>query len=293
MEVHEQPRYIITGATGNTGSKVIQKLVEGMPATQVIALVRDGSDLTELARLGVRTQVCDLGIPETYVAVVNSGDVFIGVANLRFSDKMLPHLIDAGISHAFIVTTTAVFSTHHSYSALYREIEARIMSQPVPVAVLRPSMIYGNMRDHNMHRLISALRKTPVFPVLGPGTALMQPVFVDDLAEAIVSAVERRVKGPFNLAGPEPLTYNDVLKEVSSALGKSLRLVHIDHRLAALLAKLLERVPKFPVKHEQVMRLLENKAFDISKSQKELSYRPRSFREGIRSEVASMTRTDG
>jgi nucleoside-diphosphate-sugar epimerase len=147
-------------------------------------------------------------------------------------------------------------------------------------------MIYGNSRDHNMNKLVRVLDRLPVFPVFGPGTALMQPVYVGDLADGIVAAVEREATGEFNLAGDVPLTYNEILKTVAAALGRNVRLVHVNHGLAARIVSVLEPVPGFPIKHEQVMRLLEDKAFDITSSVAELDYRPRSFAEGIALQVA-------
>jgi nucleoside-diphosphate-sugar epimerase len=254
---------------------------------QLLALVQPTSSVTKLRAQGVRTHACDLERPETYLSRIEPGAVFVGIANLRLSDSMLPHMKQHGVEHAFCVTTTAVFSSFHSYSRLYREIEARMKAIDMPVTILRPSMIYGNGRDHNMHRLITFVERTPVFPVFGPGTALMQPVHVEDLATGIVSAVQKRAIGEFNLAGPVAMTYNDVLNQVAEALGKKLRLVHVNHGVAARIVKAIERVPGFPVKHEQVMRLLEDKAFDISRSVNMLDYHPRTFREGIRQQVES------
>jgi nucleoside-diphosphate-sugar epimerase len=114
----------------------------------------------------------------------------------------------------------------------------------------------------------------------------MQPVYVGDLADGIVAAVEREATGEFNLAGDVPLTYNEILKTVAAALGRNVRLVHVNHGLAARIVSVLEPVPGFPIKHEQVMRLLEDKAFDITSSMAELDYRPRSFAEGIALQVA-------
>ncbi len=276
---------VITGASGNTGSFVISKLVDAGMASQVLALVRPSTLVEPLHEFGVRTHVADLNDPETYLDVVEPGAFFVGIANLRFTDAMLPHLRRRGVSHAFCVTTTAVFSTYHSYSHLYREIEQRMRQTDLPMAILRPSMIYGNRRDHNMHKLIAYLEKAPVFPVCGPGTALMQPVHVEDLANGIVAAVERQAVGEYNLAGPDAIPYNQVLQDVAEALGKKVRLLHINHAIAARLVQILEHVPGFPIRHEQVMRLLEDKAFDISRAVETLDYHPRPFREGIQQQV--------
>ena len=67
-----------------------------------------------------------------------------------------------------------------------------------------------------------------------------------------------------------------------------MKLIHISHRLAVTLVGLAEKLPNFPIKQEQVMRLVEDKAFDISLAQKELDYIPREFSEGIREEVTCL-----
>ena len=272
---------LVTGATGNTGLHVVRRLVAA--GEEIVALVRATSDTRELERLGVRTHVCELDRPETYRHLIEPGMTFVEMANLRHARAMMPHL--DGIGRAHFVTTTAVFSTFQSYGALYREIEAEMRRSKVQWSILRPSMIYGNERDRNMHRLLRAIAVTPVFPVFGPGTSLMQPVHVDDLAAGIVAAVLGNAEGEFNLAGPEPLPFNDILMQSARAVGRPLRLWHVDHFLAASIVKTCERLPRFPIKHEQVMRLLEDKAFDIDRAVGELGYQPRSFADGIRGEA--------
>ena len=104
-------------------------------------------------------------------------------------------------------------------------------SSGVEVTILRPSMIYGNERDHNMHKLLRVLDRTPAIPVFG-ANALMQPVHVDDLADGIVRAVVADAHGEFNLAGPEPLAYQGVLRSAMAALGRRVALAPVPAWLA-------------------------------------------------------------
>lgn len=277
---------VVTGATGNTGSCVLGSLARTIPYSEIVALVRADSDTRNLQRLGVETHVCAFNDPATYLNHVQQGSTFLGISNIRHCDEMLPHLLAAGVSRFYCVSTTAVFSRFHSYSDLYSQMEARLASVDKPMCLLRPSMIYGNERDYNMRKLIGVLSRTPVFPVLGDGTALMQPVHVEDLANGIATAVQRKKTGAYNLAGPESLSYNDILTQIMDALGRRVRLIHINHRFGARLVKRLERLPGFPVSHEQVMRLTEDKSFDITRSVAELGYSPRPFHEGIAQEIS-------
>ena len=89
---------LVTGATGNTGSFVVRYLADAFGAGAIVALVREGSDVTELRELGVGIHRCNLGDPAMYLDQVRSGDTFVGISNLRHSDQMLPHLAAAGIA---------------------------------------------------------------------------------------------------------------------------------------------------------------------------------------------------
>lgn len=280
-----QHRILMTGATGNTGFFVLQRLLSLQPDRPILALVRASSDTAALRQLGVPWHVCDLDVPATYLPQVLAGDMLLETANLRHARTMLPALAGVGVTRAFCVTTTGVFSVHHSYSALYREIEQEMRDSSVAVTLLRPSMIYGNERDHNMHKLLRFIAKFPFYPVFGNGRAKMQPVHVEDLAEGIAQAVAGNVYGEFNLAGPLALPYKQIIDEAFRAVGRRGVMVFIPVGPIALLAGLLERVPRFPVKREQVIRLQEDKAFDIAGSRRELHYAPRSFAVGIAQEA--------
>ena len=278
-------RILMTGATGNTGQYVLRRLLTLQPNRPVLALVRQSTDTAALRQLGVPWHICDLDKPQTYLHRVASGDILLETANLRHARQMLLPLAGVGVKRAFCVTTTGVFSVHHSYSALYREIEDEMRSSPVMVTLLRPSMIYGNEQDHNMHKLLRFIARFPIYPIFGKGRALMQPVHVEDLAEGIVQAVVKDARGEFNLAGPTALPYKQIIDEAFRALGRQGIIIFVPVAPIAFLTGLLERVPRFPIKKEQVIRLQEDKAFSIGSSQIELGYMPRTFEVGINQEV--------
>jgi nucleoside-diphosphate-sugar epimerase len=155
-------------------------------------------------------------------------------------------------------------------------------------------MIYGSPQDKNMNRLIRFLNRYPVFPLFGAGQSLMQPVFVDDLADGIVAAIENPVteNQEYNLAGPEGISYRQIIETILLGLNSNIKLLDIPLTLAAGVAKIAQHIPCFPVTHEQVLRLMEDNVFDISKAQAVLAYSPRSFADGITEEIAQM-RTAG
>lgn len=282
------PRFLITGATGNTGFKVVSRLKDENPDIEILCLVRSATHTEKLSELGVKFVICNLENPESYINHVQPSDIFIEIANLRIARMMLPILESIGVKRAFCVTTTGVFSKHHSYSKLYREIEEVMSSSSIKVTILRPSMIYGNEKDHNMHKLLNIVKKLPIYPVFGDGKSLMQPVHVDDLVEGIVQAIDRDAHGHYNLAGPKAITYKNLIDQAFKASERRGFIMFIPAKPVAILIGLLENLPGFPLKKEQVIRLQEDKIFDISTSVTELGYQPRSFEVGIAQEVAHL-----
>lgn len=282
-------RVLMTGAAGNTGSKVLRRLLNDGDISEVIALTNLNDLEPDLANDSrVRQVKCNLDDVATWGQHVTPEHVLVETANIRHGATLLPHIENLRMQRAFCVTTTGVFSKYHSYSRLYREIEDRYRSSPVEITILRPSMIYGNRRDHNMHRLIDFLAKTPVFPVFGGGHYLMQPVYVGDLAWGISEAVIGDIKGEFNLAGAMFISYREVIETIIRENKTPTLLVSVNHSISAAIVKMLERVPGFPVSHEQVMRLVEDKVFDITPAQSQFGYEPVDFETGIRRQLAEL-----
>src|SRR5205085_2583208 len=105
----------------------------------------------------------------------------------------------------------------------------------------------------------------PVF-VPGNGRALIQPVHVDDLADAIVAAFEATAaeRRDYNVSGKVPLSLDATIDGASAAVGRRHVKIHLPLRPVALTLAGLESVLRgrcFPVKSEQVLRLAEDKAF--------------------------------
>jgi len=149
-------------------------------------------------------------------------------------------------------------------------------------------MIYGTPRDRNMWRLVKYLKRLSIIPILGDGIYLQQPVYVKDLALAIVKAYEspQSVKKAYNISGAKALTYNEVVDITAKTLGKKAIKIHIPIKLSYNLLKAYEKITSKPrLKAEQVLRLNENKDFFHEEARMDFGYNPLSFEEGIKREI--------
>ena len=102
------------------------------------------------------------------------------------------------------------------------EAEKLIVNSNLNWTILRPTMIFGSPKDRNMINLIKWIDKVPFIPIFGKGDNFQQPIYVKDLAWSIVEIIEKKktFNEIFNLSGPEPLTFKEIIKTISFYLGK-------------------------------------------------------------------------
>lgn len=279
----------VTGGTGFTGSYTVPLLLQR--GFRVRCLYRPDSDRSVVPQPDVEWVAGDLSDPDALGAAMQGSEALVNIASLGFghADSILGAARRAGIERAVFVSTTAVFTQLNARSKQIRlAAEEAIRASGLKYTILRPTMIYGSRRDRNMWRLIRFLRYSPLVPVFGDGNRLQQPIYVGDVAQAIVSCLcsERTIGRSYNIAGREPLTYNQVLDTIAGLLGKRIWKVHVPSGPVVGLLRLIERLHlPFPIKAEQVLRLNEDKSFSYEEAQRDFGFEPLAFVEGVRIEL--------
>lgn len=198
--------------------------------------------------------------------------------------RAIAQLESAGIRRAIFVSTTAIFTNLPSASRDVRlEAEASVRDSSLDWTIVRPTMIYGTVRDRNISRLLGYLKRWPVFPMCG--NALWQPIYVLDLADAIVAALDApaAIGQAYNLAGAYPTRFDELVRTAARTIVRQVHLVRVPLFAGVLAARLTRAVTP-----EQVRRLAEDKAFDYSAATHDFGFHPRSFAEGVRLEARSM-----
>jgi nucleoside-diphosphate-sugar epimerase len=287
-------RIFVTGGTGFTGSRVVPFLLQ--QGYQVRCLYRPGSDRSHLSQPEIEWVEGDLSDSRTLAASMKGSDALANIASLGFGhvDSVLRSAKEAGIRRVVFISSTAIFTQLNTRSKGIRlGAEHSIQASGLDHTILRPTMIYGSRRDRNMWRLIRFLRISPIMPVFGDGTCLQQPIYVDDVAQAVLSCLStpQTIGKNYNLAGRHPIFYHEVIDTVARQLNKRVWKMHLPPEPFVLLLKLLENLHiPFPIKAEQILRLNENKNFGYEAAQKDFGFDPISFEDGIRLELSSSGR---
>jgi uncharacterized protein YbjT (DUF2867 family) len=142
--------------------------------------------------------------------------------------------------------------------------EEAVRASPLPWTIFRPSIIYGP-GDQFVNMLAGLVRHYPVVPVIGTGQQRLQPVPVEQVAEGFARAVElsASVKQAFDVGGPDPVTLVQFLDLIGAALGRSrVRKAHVPIGLVRPMARLLHRLPRFPLTPDQLLMLEEDNVCD-------------------------------
>jgi len=145
---------------------------------------------------------------------------------------------------------------------------------------LRPTMIFGDEQDGNLTRLMRAIQRWPVLPLPGGGRNLVQPVFVTDVAGAVHAALTRdgALGHTYDLGGPQPMTYREMLMSMAAAMGRTIRIVPVPIEPLLPLVWLFQKIAAHPtLTTAQLRRMKEDRTVDITAARSDLDFDPMPF----------------
>ncbi len=133
------------------------------------------------------------------------------------------------------------------------DAEDAIVSGFANATMLRPSVVFGP-EDAMFNRMAQIARQAPFLPVVGDGSAKVQPVYVGDVGAAVVAVLERpdTAKSVFELGGPRVYTYREIAALVLREIDRHKRIVGVPAGLMKIMGFFAEFLPVPPLTHDQV-----------------------------------------
>jgi uncharacterized protein YbjT (DUF2867 family) len=270
---------LLTGATGLVGSALLRRLVS--EGEQVRCLVRDPRKLGA-QRVRVQIALGDLTDPPSFRNAMRGVRTVVHLAasirdqprgsieelNGIATWRMVQAAERAGVER-FVFFSALDASTHHR-ARFFRAkalAEQAVDAASLQSIVFAPSIVYAP--GDPWLTLLERMALLPVMPVSGRGRALYQPIWAEDVADCVIAAlggragggrmgpsatdasgvdVERRAGGErrrrtrYELAGPETLSHNDLVRIVLRSLHRRRALVHVPTPVVSRVLRLLERV---------------------------------------------------
>ena len=121
--------------------------------------------------------------------------------------------------------------------------------------ILRPSIVFGP-EDQFFNRFAGMARLLPFMPVVA-GATRFQPVYVGDVADAVVAAATRddAVGQTYELGGPRAISFRDLLRFILDTTGHRRPMIDMPDGLVRLQARLSEYLPNPPLTRDQLVML--------------------------------------
>jgi NADH dehydrogenase len=249
---------LLTGATGLVGSTVLRRLVaEGTP---VRCLVRDPRRLGPL-RVRVQIALGDLTDPPSFRNALRGVQTVVHLAaairdqrrgsieelNGIATWRMVEAAERQGVER-FVFFSALGASPHHRTRCLRAKAlaEQAVREASLRSTVFAPSIIYAP--GDPWLTLLERLALLPVMPVSGRGHAAFQPIWAEDVADCVVAnlrangAAQIRQHERIELAGPETLSHNDIVRIVLRSLGRKRALVNVPTPIVSRSLRLIERL---------------------------------------------------
>ncbi|HYH57594.1 MAG TPA: NAD-dependent epimerase/dehydratase family protein [Thermoleophilaceae bacterium] len=316
-------RVFLTGGTGFIGGRVAAKLRER--GDEVVALVRSPNkaatlrdagcelvegDLTDLAaiRRGLEgadacihaAAVYKVGIPKKERAAMHE-------SNVTGTENVLDAAIEAGASRILYVSTVAVFGNtkeeivderykrneSEGFLSCYDETKYRShqiakdrIEGGAPIVIVQPGGVYGPGDHSEVGNFIEQTRtgklRAKAFPELG-----LSLVYVDDVADGILLALEKGKTGESYVLGGEIARMDDVITKTAELSGRKPPRATLPvplMKLSAPLGPVLGPIMGFPPNFTEAIRTSDGVTFWArhDKATRELGYSPRDLETGLR-----------
>jgi uncharacterized protein YbjT (DUF2867 family) len=152
------------------------------------------------------------------------------------------------------------------YAASKGRGEEAILKALPDAIILRPSIVFGP-EDNFFNKFAAMTRTAPFLPLIGGGKTKFQPVFVEDVAQAVGKAVDGQLKGGvYELGGPEVLSFQQCLEEMLRVVDRDTPLVSISFGMASFIAGVASAIPLItpPLTNDQLTLLKSDNVVSVA-----------------------------
>lgn len=283
---------LITGATGYVGQNLVSKLSKDQRVRCFVTIEKSVGDNVDF----VRGDLSDINSLEEATRGISSVVHLAAVIKSRRREEFVKvnvegtkNLLSACIKNKvkrfiYISSYDVILRNKNDYAFSKIQAEDIVKNSGLDYIIIRPTVIYGRGDKRNLGMLFGLIKKYSFAPVIGSGNYKLQPVYVEDVVEAIVKCLEiKKAKKTYFVGGPEALTFNEVVNKTSEVLSKRAVKLHIPLPIIKLFLKSYEKVFRNPfMTYNELLSTIEDKTCDISETEKELGFRPISFEEGLK-----------
>ena len=261
---------VVFGGAGFLGRRLVHRLTtEGMtvrvavrhPDHARIKLQSIGFDRVTVVPADVRDQASVAAaiagadaVVNTVSAYVEKGGVTFETVHVQGAQTVAREAIAAGVTRLVLVSGIGADPDSSSPYIRARGRGELMVQQAFPGAtIVRPGALFGP-GDALFSMLAELARLLPALPLIGGGHTRLQPVFVEDVAEAVANILTDpgTVGRTYELAGPGVYTLRELVRMTLHLMSKRRILIPVPFAVAEIQARLFELLPHPPLTTGQV-----------------------------------------
>ena len=253
-------KILILGGTGFVGRHLCEKLAEGDYRSTVLTRRRANAKHLQMLPMvdvieGSAHDAAQLtALLAEHDAVVNLVAILHGTqaAFDKVHVQLLQTLVQtsAAVGQRRIIHISSLGADLNAPS-MYQRSKARgeavLLGSGLDISMLRPSVIFG-AEDKFLNTFASLQKVFPFIPLAG-STAKFQPVWVQDVASALVKCIEdtSTIGQTFEACGPEVFTLKQLVQMAGQYSGHDKPVIGLPDALARIQATLMELAPGEPI----------------------------------------------
>ncbi len=306
---------LVTGAAGVMGVRLVKRLLAA--GWRVRALVLPGDKLrSRVEGLGCEIREGDVSDAASLAGICSGVDTVFHLAAVIISDDssvfqrvnrdgtahVLAEAVASGVRHFVYVSSASVtYPQRTRYAESKLQAERLVQAAPLAHTIVRPTLVYEAGGGQELMMFLDYLRRFPVVPFIGDGSALKRPVWSEDIVDGLlrVAGNQAALGKLYNFSGAEAVSMLELAQLLLAHHDRPRRFVHLPVPLCRLLADICGALlAKPPLTHSAISGVVNDANLDPSLAMRELGYRPLGVRDGfarcfpLRTAAPAATRSD-
>lgn len=259
----------ITGAFGYSGKYTTEKLLSRGYNVQTITNSLHKKNPFEGK---IKVAKLDFQHPDKLTETLKGSDVLINTYWVRFNHKKFNHneaventkiMFDAAKSAGVkkIVHVSITNPDKNSDLEYFKgkgELEEYLMNLGVPYSIVRPAVLFGE-EDILINNIAWMIRHMPLMGVFGKGEYKIQPIYVHDFAEVLITEAENPKNNIVNAIGAETFTYKELILTIKKIIGSKTPVINVSPGFGYRVGKIVSSLKKdVTITRPEIKGLMDN-----------------------------------
>ena len=264
-------KILVTGGTGVIGEGVIPELLARDHEVRLLSRHANddakqwegvepfNGDVADAASIADAASGCDAVLHIAGIAAEDPPELTFDAVNVGGTRNMLAEAERANARRFVYVSSLGADIGTSEYHQSKREAEKLVQQSPLDWTIVRPGSVYGP-GDDVISTILKMVRALPAVPVIDDGGQEFQPIWHEDLAKVLATAVERNdlVRQTLDAAGPEITSTNDLLLRFAEITGRKPLRVPVPMALAELTTRLASMAIEVPIDDTKLQMLRDD-----------------------------------